>query len=239
MIPLRNARRLEGSSIATRAIIAIDVMIFVGQFLLGSRGEALVYIFGFIPQRLFAPAVYDYSVLEVLVTLLSSIWLHGSVVHLLGNMIFLGAFGSDLERRIGTLRFLLLYVAGGVFGSLAHAFLYPASKVPSIGASGSIAAVLGAFLLLMPKARIVTLIPLIISWILVEVPAIVLLPLWFLIQFLNGFLALASASATQEVSSVAWWAHVGGFVLGCASALYLRKRLERTPATIAQEPGDS
>lgn len=224
MIPLRNANRLPGKAIVTPIVIAIDILIFIFQWASGVRGESLISIFGFIPRRFFEPAAYEYSMLEAGVTLFSSIWLHGSVVHLLGNLIFLGAFGSDLERRIGTLRFGLLYLAGGAIGSLTHAVLYPASSVPSIGASGSIAAVLGGFLVMMPRARIVTLIPLIISWVLVEIPTLIILPLWFVIQFLNGYLALASARVTQEVSGVAWWAHVGGFVLGLAVGAFSRRR---------------
>lgn len=223
MIPLRNANRLSGSAKLTPAIIIVDVLIFLLQWLSGPRGEVLVAIFGFIPARFFNPALFEYSIAEVTITLFSSIWLHGSVVHLLGNLIFLGAFGSDLERRIGGLRFALLYLAGGAIGSLTHALLYPTSVVPSIGASGSIAAVLGAFLVLMPRARIVTLIPIIISWVLVEIPSVVLLLLWFLIQFLNGFLAIASARGTQEVSGVAWWAHVGGFVWGALAAWWISR----------------
>jgi len=223
MIPIRNANRLSGKARVTPIVIAVDAVIFLLQWASGTRGEVLVSIFGFIPRRFFEPAAYEYSILEAGVTLFSSIWLHGSVVHLLGNLVFLGAFGSDLERRIGSLRFALLYLVGGAVGSLTHAFLYPASGVPSIGASGSIAAVLGAFLVLMPRARIVTLIPLIISWVLVEIPTLIILPLWFVIQFLNGYLALASARITQEVSGVAWWAHVGGFVIGLLAGWLSRR----------------
>src|SRR5207249_3919895 len=111
-------------------------------------------------------------------------------------------------------RYLLFFLVCGVVGSLAHTVIFPRSPVPSVGASGSIAGLLGAFLVLRPKARIVTLFPLVVYWAMAEIRAVIFLPVWFAMQFFNGALALASAQRTQEVAGIAWWAHVGGFVFG-------------------------
>jgi membrane associated rhomboid family serine protease len=115
-------------------------------------------------------------------------------------------------------RYFVFYIACGAIGSLAHTLLFPQSAIPSIGASGSIAGLLGAFLVLRPHAKIVTLFPLVVYWAMAEIPAIVFLPVWFGMQFFNGFLSLEAARRVQEVAGIAWWAHVGGFVFGAAVA---------------------
>jgi len=139
-----------------------------------------------------------------------------------------------VEDALGHVRYLLFYIAAGAFGSVAHTLLFPASQVPSIGASGSIAGILGAFLVLRPRAKIVTLFPLVVYWAMAEVPATLFLPVWAALQFFNGFLSLASAHATQEVAGVAWWAHVGGFAAGILTfSLFLRPRRISPPV-----PGD-
>jgi membrane associated rhomboid family serine protease len=139
-------------------------------------------------------------------------------------MIYLWVFGDAIEDALGHLRYFLFYLACGAAGSLAHAALFPASTVPSIGASGSIAGLLGAFLVLRPHARIVTLFPLVVYWALAEIPAVVFLPVWLGMQFFNGFLSMEAAKRVQEVAGVAWWAHVGGFVFGALAALVWRVR---------------
>jgi membrane associated rhomboid family serine protease len=130
-------------------------------------------------------------------------------------------------------RFLLLYLACGAAGSLTHTFLFPGSTVPSIGASGSIAGLLGAFLVLKPHARIVTLFPLVVYWAMAEIPALLFLPVWFGMQFFNGFLSLQAARGTQEIAGIAWWAHVGGFAFGALVAGLFRftRRQGRIRAT--------
>jgi membrane associated rhomboid family serine protease len=155
-------------------------------------------------------------------TLVTSLFLHGGFVHLFGNMIYLWVFGGAVEDVLGRWRYFLFYIAGGAIGSLAHTVIFPTSTIPSIGASGSIAGVLGAFLVLRPQARIVTLFPLVVYWAMAEIRAALFLPVWFAMQFFNGFASLASARGTQEVAGVAWWAHVGGFLFGAAVAGAIR-----------------
>src|SRR5947209_14654058 len=214
MIPLRHTLASRVTPFVTRGIVIANVAIFLVQLGLGARTEALINTFGFIPARLTNPASYGYTRLEVIVTLFSSVFLHGGLVHLFGNMIYLWIFGGAVEEALGRVRYLAFYLLCGAVGSLTHTALFPHSFVPSIGASGSIAGLLGAFLVLHPSARIVTLFPLVVYWAMAEIRALIFLPLWFSMQFFNGALALAAAQRTQEVAGIAWWAHVGGFLFG-------------------------
>lgn len=219
MIPLRDTLTLTRVPWINRALLATNIIAFIAQMASGKSGEILIRIFGFIPARFFDPARFGYQPFEVAITLGSSLFLHGGFVHLIGNMLYLAIFGNDVEEKLGHGRYLLFYLACGAAGSLVHAMIFPHSTIPSIGASGSIAGILGAFLLLHPRAKIITLFPLVISWALAEIPAVLFLPIWFLMQFANGFLTLASTRGTQEVAGVAWWAHIGGFSFGVVLAL--------------------
>lgn len=226
MIPLRDTLTLRRTPWVNRTLLGLNVAVFLVQMLVGRWGEILIQIFGFIPARLFDPAKFGYILPEALLTLVTSLFLHGGYVHLVGNLLYLWIFGDDVEDHIGHVPYFFFFITCGAAGSMTHAYLFPASTIPSIGASGSIAGVLGAFLFIHPKARIVTLIPLVVSWLMAEIPAIVFLPIWFALQFLNGFLSLASAENVQEVAGVAWWAHVGGFSCGVLIALFGFRRRE-------------
>jgi membrane associated rhomboid family serine protease len=189
---------------------------------MGAMTERVILTFGFIPARLVDPSAFGYAWWEVAITLVTSLFLHGGFVHLIGNLIYLWVFGGAVEDAMGHSRFLVFYLACGAVGSLTHAILYPHSLTPSIGASGSIAGVLGAFLVLRPRARIVTLFPLVVYWAMAEIPAVLFLPIWFGMQFFNGFLSMRAAAGTYEIAGVAWWAHVGGFLFGAAIAVIVR-----------------
>ncbi len=223
MIPLRHTLPRRTTPYVNRALVLGNVAIFIALLFLGPRAEMLINTFGFIPARLLDPARYGYSHFEVTITLVTSLFLHGGLVHLFGNMVYLWVFGGAVEDALGHARYLLFFVICGIVGSLTHTVLLPHSPVPSIGASGSIAGILGAFLVLRPRARIVTLFPLVVYWAMAEIRAVVFLPLWFAMQFLNGFLALAAAQRTQEVVGIAWWAHVGGFLFGAAVGAGVRR----------------
>ena len=225
MIPLRHTLPIHRAPIVNRAIVAVNVVVFVVLLFLGARTEVLINIFGFIPGRLVNPAAYGYAPWEVAITLVTSLFLHGGLVHLFGNIIYLWVFGGAIEEAMGHLRYFVFFVLCGAVGSLTHTVLFPQSAVPSIGASGSIAGVLGAFLVLRPRARIVTLFPLVVYWAMAEVRAMLFLPIWFAMQFFNGFLALAAAARTEQAAGIAWWAHVGGFLFGAiVGAIYRTKR---------------
>ena len=223
MIPLRHTLPPQTLPIVNRALVICNVLIFAVQLFLGERTEMLINIFGFIPARLLHPAAFGYGRAEVAITLVTSLFLHGGFVHLFGNMIYLWVFGGAIEDALGHLRYLLFYIACGAVGSLAHTLLFPRSTIPSIGASGSIAGVLGAFLVLRPGARILTVFPLVVYWAMAEIRAALFLPIWLVMQFFNGFMSIAAAHRTQEVAAgVAWWAHVGGFLFGAAIAAAVR-----------------
>jgi membrane associated rhomboid family serine protease len=222
MIPIRHTLPRRTRPVVTHALVIANALLFIVMLFLGDRAEMLINTFGYIPARLLDPAAFGYGRFEVTVTLITSLFLHGGFVHLLGNMIYLWVFGGPVEDTLGHARYLLFFIASGVIGSLAHTVLFPHSTVPSIGASGSIAGVLGAFLVLRPRARIVTLFPLVVYWAMAEIRAALFLPVWFAMQFLNGFLALAAAQRTQEAIGIAWWAHVGGFLFGAAVGMGVR-----------------
>lgn len=233
MIPLRHTLPLRTTPIINRSIVFTNITMFITQLFLGSRAELVIQTFGYIPARLVHPAAWHYSWWEVLITLVTSLFLHGGFVHLFGNLIYLWVFGGAVEEALGHLRYFFFYIACGAIGSLLHTVVFPMSIIPSIGASGSIAGVLGAFLVLRPRARIVTLFPLVVYWAMAEVRAALFLPVWFLMQFFNGFLSLASAARTQEVAGVAWWAHVGGFLFGALCAVLYRATRKRARMRVA------
>src|SRR5258708_6380910 len=224
MIPIRHTLPPRTTPVVNRAIVITNAIVFVGQLFLGHRTEALINTFGFVPARLVNPAAYGYSMFEVAVTLITSLFLHGGFVHLAGNMIYLWVFGDAVEDALGHLRYLSFFIICGVIGSLTHTMLFPHSTVPSSGASGSIAGILGAFLVLRPRARIITLLPLVVYWAMIEIRAVIFLPIWFAMQFFNGFLSIAVAHRTQEVNGIAWWAHVGGFIFGAIVGAVVRRR---------------
>jgi membrane associated rhomboid family serine protease len=224
MIPLRHTLPLRSTPVVNRAIVIANGIIFIAQLFLGQRTETIINIFGFVPARLTHPAAYGYSTFEVAVTVVTSLFLHGGFVHLIGNMIYLWVFGGAVEDALGHVRYFIFFIVCGVIGSLTHTMFFPHSTVPSIGASGSIAGILGAFLVLRPRARIVTLLPLVVYWAMVEIRAVVFLPVWFAMQFFNGFLSIAAAHRTQEVAGIAWWAHVGGFLFGVVVGAIARRR---------------
>jgi membrane associated rhomboid family serine protease len=235
MIPIRHTVPSRTTPVVNRAIVIANGIVFLTQVFLGARTESLINIFGFIPARLTNPGAYGYSMFEVIVTLVTSLFLHGGFVHLIGNMIYLWVFGGAVEEALGHLRYAIFFVVCGAVGSLTHTLLFPHSAIPSIGASGSIAGILGAFLVLRPKARIVTLLPLVVYWAMIELRAVIFLPIWFAMQFFNGFLSIAAAHRTQEVAGIAWWAHVGGFVFGAAvGAIARRSRRERVTPYAAE-----
>lgn len=223
MIPLRHTLKSRTTPYVTRGLVAVNVVVFLVQFFMGSRAETLVLLFGYIPARFTHPGMFGYAWWEVAITLVTSLFLHGGFVHLFGNMIYLWVFGDAVEDALGHVMYPFFYIGCGIVGSLAHTIVFANSTIPSIGASGSIAGVLGAFFVLCPHARIVTLFPLVVYWAMAEIRAAYFLPIWFLMQFFNGFLALTSARGTHEVAGVAWWAHVGGFLFGAAFAFVQRR----------------
>lgn len=229
MIPLRDTIPSRSVPLVNGALIAACVGVFVLQLLSGSGGEALVRTFGFVPARLFHAAELGPGSSALGATgLLSSMFLHGGLLHLAGNMLFLWVFGDNVEDALGHGRYLLFYLASGVLAALFQGLLAPASLVPMVGASGAIAGVLGAYFVLYPHARVVTVVPLFLLFPLVEVPAFLFLLVWFLFQFWEGSSSLLAAGRTSG-GGIAWWAHVGGFAAGIALLVLLKPRRRPAP----------
>ncbi len=231
MIPLRDTIPSRTVPLVTFLLIAACVGVFLLQLLAGDGGEALVAALGFVPARLFHASELGPGALGAGLTgLFASMFLHGGFLHLAGNLLFLWIFGDNVEDALGHGRYLLLYLGSGVLAALLQGLLATTSLVPMVGASGAIAGVLGAYLVLYPRARVVTLVPLFILFPLVEVPAFLFLVLWFLFQFWQGSAALVGAgSAGAAAGGVAWWAHVGGFGAGILLLALLKPRRRPAP----------
>jgi membrane associated rhomboid family serine protease len=246
MIPLRDNIPSRTTPVVNYSVIAICGLAFLGQLAeRGGREASLVERFGMIPLRVVAPeepvpvrelvpvgtqmAVIEReaapSPLNPWFTLLTCIFLHGGWMHFLGNMWFLFIFGDNVEDRMGHVGYLLFYLFCGVAASAAHLITNPSSPIPTIGASGAIAGVMGAYLLLYPRAMVLSVLPIFIILQVIVLPAPVFLGIWFVIQFFQG---AASITSTQT-SGVAWWAHIGGFAVGFLIAAGLRAVGETSP----------
>lgn len=230
-IPLNDHIRRQTFWIATLLLILANLCVFVFELSLGPQLNKFVFVFGLVPARYTTPhGIIITSLSSFLVPVLASMFIHAGWLHLIGNMLFLFVFGRSVEDRYGHGQFLFLYFLSGFGAAITHLVFNAGSRVPTVGASGAIAGVLGAYLISFPTARITTLIPLLFFFWTVRLPAVLLLLYWFLIQFAAGFEALAIESATQ--GGVAWWAHVGGFLLGMLLALLLPVRRNPRPVNV-------
>ena len=220
MIPIRDHNPTVRRPYVTITLIATCLMVYVWQVSLGTRaGVEAVYSFGFIPAVVLGDRTLpaDLALLPAWTTLVSSMFLHGGILHLGGNMLYLWVFGNNIEDAMGHGRFVVFYLLCGVAAAFAQVLPDPGSVVPMIGASGAISGVLGGYLVLFPHARVQVIIPFVFMW-LHEVRAGWLLGIWFLFQLLSGL------GADPSAGGVAWWAHVGGFVAGVVLILPFRDR---------------
>jgi membrane associated rhomboid family serine protease len=207
MLPLKDTIPARSFPVVNWLLIAANVVLFLVELSLGPDAEALIAALGVVPARLLTSPTPDQ-----LATLVTSMFLHGGWLHLLSNMLALYIFGDNVEDRLGHGGYAVFYLLCGLAAGLTHIFFNQNSPVPTIGASGAISGVLGAYFLLFPTARVITLIPIfILPWI-VEIPALVYLGFWFLSQLFNG--ALEIVAGAQSYGGVAWWAHAGGFIAG-------------------------
>jgi membrane associated rhomboid family serine protease len=213
MIPLRDTERSLSTPWVTIALIVINCLIFLYEISLPPAGLELFV-------RTFAVVPADLNPL----TLLSSMFLHGGWMHLIGNMWFLWIFGDNVEDVLGRQNFILFYLGSGVAASIVHIALNANSPIPTLGASGAIAGVMGAYMLKFPKSRILTLLPLVIIFTTIEIPATIVLLYWFVIQLFSGTFSLGAASVG---GGTAWFAHVGGFLAGMLLIQIFRTKRER------------
>ena len=209
MIPLRDVIPSGSTPVVTMALLAVNVVVFFYQWSLGERaGTAFVFEWGVIPA--------DFTLL----TRVTSMVLHGGFLHAGGNMLYLWIFGDNVEDRFGRGRFLFFYLLCGAAAAIAQTLFNPDSRIPMVGASGAVAGVMGAYFVMYPQSRIVTLVPFLFLQI-IEVPAVYFLGIWFLMQFLSGVGSIAQVEA--GTGGVAFWAHVAGFAVGVLGGLMLRR----------------
>ncbi len=212
MIPLRDHNRAERRAFIVWILIAINLWAFWQELQLGEAASAFIEQHGLVPARVLSAARWqDQPWTRSVGPLVTHMFLHGGWMHLLGNLLFLFVFGDNIEGRLGHVSFLVFYLACGLGAAAGQALSDPTSTVPMIGASGAIAGVLGAYLVLFPGARITTLIPVFVFLLVREIPAYFFLGIWIALQVLQGWLDLRSGGSG---GGVAWWAHVGGFVVG-------------------------
>jgi len=222
MIPIRDTIPARHAAWVVRLLVAANIGLFLVELLQGPSLETFLYRFGVVPAYWTSGPSGDLSQWPRLAaSLFTSQFLHGSVLHLGSNLLYLWIFGDNVEDRLGHGRFLLLYLASGAAAAAAQLAANPAASVPMIGASGAIAGVLGAYFLMFPFARITTLVPMWITWEFIELPAFLFLGFWFVLQWLQGMMTIGQVA---DVGGVAWWAHVGGFVCGLMLALGLSPR---------------
>ena len=218
MIPLKDDLPTRTTPVVTVGLIAVNILVFFYELSLGPAAEEFVFNFGAIPSNLVhglkggAPAILAAS------SVLTSMFLHGGFMHVAGNMLYLWIFGNNIEDVTGHFSFILFYLLCGVAAAYTHTLIDPLSHVPMIGASGAISGVLGAYILLFPHAKVLTLVPIFFFIRIIQIPAVIVLGLWILVQFLNGL------GGPQQAGGVAWFAHIGGFLTGMVLIFFFKKR---------------
>jgi len=234
MIPIRDDIPSRSYPVVSVSLIVINVLAFLYELTLGSEGLELFFQeYAVIPARYFAAGyvdpfgrIHQFGLTDLVVPVFTAMFLHGGWLHVGGNMLYLWIFGDNVEDRMGRGRFLIFYFLCGVLATVAHIVFNPESRAPSLGASGAIAGVLGAYLLLYPRARVITVVPIFFFIQFIPIPAFIVLGVWFLQQFFAGAMSLGAASA--QTGGVAWWAHIGGFIAGMA-LVHLFKRKDYWP----------
>lgn len=224
MIPLRDNVPGQNTPWVTWLLISVNLLIFGYQSTMPQQ-EIVAFFnqYGFIPLDLSQNISQGFGIhlMPVIPTLLSSLFVHGSWLHVVSNMWSLWLFGDNVEDSVGHFRFLLFYLAGGVTASMAHYLFNSTSSLPTVGASGAIAAVMGAYLLMFPLARIRTLVPLLFIPLFFDIPALVFIGFWFITQVFSG---VSSTLTSYPDGGIAWWAHVGGFIFGLLVIPLIRKK---------------
>lgn len=223
MFPIRDDVPSRSFPAVTVGLIVINLVIFLWEATLEHFGLVDLFgKFGFVPYRITAYLVgYDPRVFPSFLPLLSAIFLHGGWMHVISNMWYLWIFGDNVEDRLGHTKFLFFFLLCGIVGNLIHYVFNPVSKVPAIGASGAVAGVMGAYLISYPHARITILVPIFLFIHFIELPAVLVIGFWFILQLLQG---IGSLVADSMAGGVAWWAHAGGFIGGMVLFSVFRPR---------------
>ncbi|HAV76203.1 MAG TPA: rhomboid family intramembrane serine protease [Anaerolineae bacterium] len=204
MFPLYDTARTHKFPLVNLTLIVANILAFVYELQMGSSQlEGFIFTWGLIPARLMGDPNNTWN------TIYSSMFLHGGWFHIINNMWVLFIFGDNVEARMGRIKYLLFYLLSGTAAGLLQTYILPTSQVPMIGASGAVAGVLGAYLVLFPRSRVASLVPIFFIFTIIEIPAFIYLIFWFVSQLYSGWLSIGSTG-----SGIAWWAHVGGFVFG-------------------------
>ncbi len=232
MIPIRDTVPSRTFPIVTIGLIVINSLVFLYEVSLGRGLSEFVMNFGLVPVKFFHNSEMGFQPVSRFLPFFTSMFLHGGWLHVIGNMWFLWIFGDNVEDRMGHIRYFFFYLLCGLAAGAVHLFTNSSSGIPTVGASGAIAGVMGAYLILYPRARVWTLIPIFIFIQFVEIPAFIFLGYWILIQFLIGSFSLASGPAR---GGVAWWAHIGGFAAGAIMVFIFKKRKRRLPRQYPDE----
>ena len=218
MIPLRDSTKSGSFPFVNLTLITINILVFLYEVSLGEGIHRFIFEYGLIPARVFTGE--NIALGDRLFPFISSMFLHGGWLHIIGNALFLFIFGDNVEARMGHLRYLLFYLICGLAAAVFQILINAGSVIPMVGASGAISGVLGAYITFYPKSKILTLVPIFFFIQLIHIPAAIFIFVWFVIQFLSG---VGSLGAPQDTGGVAFWAHIGGFVAGLILARYFQK----------------
>jgi membrane associated rhomboid family serine protease len=219
MIPYKDDNPTRTTPFATLIIIALNVAVFVMQLLSSKDGQQLVYSYGAIPREILS--YHSGRPIPAPFTIFTSMFMHGGLMHIGGNMLYFWIFGNNIEDRLGHLRFVLFYLFCGVVAAFAHVLASPGSEIPMIGASGAISGVLGAYLLLFPSARVHTIVFFGFFIQVIRIPALIVIGFWAIIQLVSGLIT----QGVLHQGGTAWFAHVGGFLAGLVTIkLWLPRR---------------
>ena len=223
MIPIKDTVPSRTYPIVTTSLIAVNSVLFLYEISLGPQLSEFISNYSVIPAKYFHLAVVDkWNFVDRFLPLFTSMFLHGGWLHLIGNMVYLWVFGDNVEDMMGHTKYLIFYLLCGLGSGYAHLYTNVNSTMPTIGASGAIAGVMGAYFVLFPRSKIWTLIPIFFFIQIIQIPAFVLLGFWFLMQFFMGFFSLGLSPALN--GGVAWWAHIGGFACGALLVFVFKKR---------------
>lgn len=220
MIPLRDTTKSPGFPYVNIILIVVNVLIFLYGYSIGEYVNAFIFRYGLIPANVFS-ASHDTDIADRIYPFLTSMFLHGGWLHLIGNMLFLYIFGDNVEGRMGHFRYLVFYIVCGLIAALFQFVTNIHSIIPMVGASGAISGVLGAYMTFYPRSKILTLVPIFFFIQFIHIPAAVFIFVWFLIQFLSG---LGTLNVPKETGGIAFWAHIGGFVAGLMLARFFDRR---------------
>lgn len=218
MFPLKDDNPTQNTSFVTIAIIFLCILIYVYQLSLTDvNNNQFIYDYGMKPSFLFSGKGLKNNTLTAVFTIFSSMFMHGGLLHLGGNMLFLWIYGNNIEDAMGSFKFIIFYLTCGIAAALLQALITPNSDIPMIGASGAVSGVLSAYFLLYPKARVSTLVILFFFITVIRIPAGILIGIWFITQLLNAY------QTNPNSPGVAWYAHIGGFIMGALLIPFFKK----------------